>query len=210
VAAKTTKGRKRAGGRVRSGRRLGGHAPSRGLAGELAEFTRQTAAGRNWGHSGLTRVLRGVTLDEAAWTPWPEVHSIWEELNHIFYWSEDILHTLEGRGVSRPQAWPAGGDSPDDWRRAIARVKRLHATLVRRVAAAGPAELVRTAPRSRLSHAQRILGGVSHIAYHTGRIALLRRMYAQAHSNSGPDKRVPGAPGPQASAPAPGSPPPTS
>jgi hypothetical protein len=59
-------------------------------------------------------------------------------------------------------------------------VKRLHAALVRRIAAARPAALARRVPRSRFSNVQRILGGASHIAYHTGRIALLRRMYVQA------------------------------
>jgi hypothetical protein len=121
-----------------------------------------------------------VTVEEAVWKPWPETHSIWEEVNHIFYWSDHGLQTLEGRGGSRPQAWPAGEGRPDDWRRAVERVKRLHAALVRRIAAARPAALARRVPRSRFSNVQRILGGASHIAYHTGRIALLRRMYVQA------------------------------
>jgi hypothetical protein len=87
-------------------------------------------------------------------------------------------------------------------------VKRLHASLVRRIAATGPAELARTAPRSRLSHAQRVLGGISHIAYHTGRIALLRRMYTHEHQPPQRDgvPRTTTGPMPSAGMPATGAP----
>jgi hypothetical protein len=154
---------------------------SSGLGPVLAEFTRQTALSRNWGHAGLDTILRGVTPEEAAWKPWPDGHSIWEEVNHILHWSKDVLEVLEGRGQARPQAWPAGGSSPDEWRRAVGQARKLHAGLVRRINGTAPALLARRPPKSRFSHAQRILGGASHIAYHAGRVALLRRMYQHAH-----------------------------
>lgn len=152
----------------------------RGWSAELAAFARDTISSRNWGHTGLARILKGVTLEEARWKPTPDAHSIWDEVNHIAYWSEDVLEQLEGRGRPRPQAWPPGEGAPDAWQRAVARARRLHAALIRRIGTATPAVLAMKSQKSRYSNAQLILGGVAHISYHTGRIALLRRLYQHA------------------------------
>jgi hypothetical protein len=148
-------------------------------AGDLALFARDTHSGRNWGHAGLSRILKDVTFEEARWKP--DAHSIWEEVNHIAYWSEDVLEQLERRGRPRPQAWPPGEGGPDEWRRAVGSARRLHVRLVRRIEAMRPAELVRKSQKTRYSNTQLILGGVAHISHHTGRIALLKRLHrAQA------------------------------
>lgn len=156
------------------------------IAASLATFTRDTAARGNWGHPGLTRILRGVDAGEAAWKPASDAHSVWEEVNHIIHWSEDVLERLEGRGAPRKQAWPPGEGTPEDWLRAMRRAARLHAALVRRIAAASPAAMGRKALRSRYTTAQLVLGCASHIAYHTGRIALLRRLYRDARQPAAP------------------------
>lgn len=158
-----------------------------GIAANLATFARETGGRRsNWGHPGLARILAGVTAEEAAWKPGPDVHSIWEEVNHIVYWSEDVLERLEERGTRRPQAWPRGEGGDAGWNRTVAGVARLHGALVRRVGAMSPAALAARAPLSRRSHTQLILGWVGHISYHAGRIALLRRLYQHARPPAEP------------------------
>jgi hypothetical protein len=134
----------------------------------------------------MAAVLRGVSVEEAAWRPSPDAHSIWEEVNHITYWAEDVLMQLEHRGVPRPQAWPAASGGAAEWKRAISRARRLHGALVRRIAAMSPAALSRKSQKTRYSNAQLILGGIAHTAYHTGRIALLKRLYHDAHRPAPP------------------------
>jgi hypothetical protein len=146
---------------------------------DLAIFARETSSGRNWGHTGLAQILKGIGVDEAMWRPTPQTFSIWEEVNHSHYWSEDVLMQLEGRGVPRPQAWPAAAGGADAWRRDLARAKRVHAALTRRIATLTPSMLAAKSQKTRFSNAQLILGGIAHIAYHTGRIALLRKMYRE-------------------------------
>ncbi|MDI6772077.1 MAG: DinB family protein [bacterium] len=157
-----------------------------GLAAELAEFAKQTAGARNWGHPGMAAVLKGISVDEAARKPAPDAHSIWEEVNHIIYWAEDVLMQLENRGVPRPQAWPAAEGGAAQWKRDVTRAARVHAALVRRVAAMSPTALNRKSQKTRYSNAQLILGGISHTAYHTGRIAMLKRVYQRVHQPAGP------------------------
>lgn len=176
-------GRGRGAGAARRGtRRSGGSS----LAAVLAVFARQTAGSRNWGHPGMATVIKGVTVEEATWKPAPESHSIWEEVNHVIYWAEDVLMQLENRGVPRPQAWPDAGGGAAQWKRAAARAARVHAGLVRRIGASSPAVLNRKSQKTRYSNAQLILGGIAHTAYHTGRIALLKRMYHDVHRPAAP------------------------
>jgi hypothetical protein len=128
-------------------------------------------------------VLKGIGVDEVTWKPTPQTFSIWEEVNHIHYWSEDVLMQVEGRGAPRPQAWPTAVGGADGWRRDLARAKRVHAGLVRRVRRMTPARLAAKSQKTPFSNAQLILGGVAHTAYHTGRIALLRKMFSEAHAS---------------------------
>lgn len=159
---------------------------SAGLPSDLATFTRGTAGRGNWGHPGLTRILRGVSAAEATWKPSADTHSIWEEVNHIAYWSEDVVERLEGPGRSRKQAWPEGAGGEAEWRLALNQATRLHARLVKLIEATTPRRLARIAPRStRHTHTQLILGCVSHIAYHVGQIALLRKLYRHARESAG-------------------------
>jgi hypothetical protein len=163
-----------------------GSGRSGGLAAELAEFGKQTAGARNWGHPGMATVLRGISVEEAAWKPSPDAHSIWEEVNHIIYWAEDVLMQIENRGVPRPQAWPAAEGGADQWKRAVARAARVHAALMRRTAAMSPAALNKKSQKTRYSNTQLILGGIAHTAYHTGRIVLLKRLHQHAHGPAAP------------------------
>lgn len=176
--------------RGRGTRRLAAGAAGRGrsggLAAELAQFGKQTAGTRNWGHPGMATILKGISVEEATWRPFPEAHSIWEEVNHIVYWTEDVLMQLENRGVPRPQAWPAAEGGAAQWKRAVAHAARVHEALVRRVAAASPAVLKRKSQKTRYSNAQLILGGISHTAYHTGRIAFLKRLYHHVQRPAAP------------------------
>lgn len=150
------------------------------LADALAVFLQDTAGRRNWGHIGLAEILKKVRAAEAQWKPAPDAHSIWEEVNHISHWSRFVLDRLEGRGKPTKQAWPPGRGGAAGWRAAVSETAALHAKLVRRVAALNEASLSAKHAASRYAMAQLILGCGSHIAYHVGRITLLRRLYRHA------------------------------
>ena len=153
------------------------------LAEPLAAFTKDTAGRGNWGNPGLTKILKGVGRNEATWKPAQNVHSIWDEVNHIAYWSRFTLDYLEDRAKPTKQAWPAGRGGAPGWRRAVNKASRLHASLVRRVASLDDAALAARfgiTRRTRYTTAQLILGCASHIAYHVGQIAVLRRLYRHA------------------------------
>lgn len=154
--------------------------PRNTLAGALTVFTRDTAGRGNWGHPGLEKMLKGVGVEEATWKPAPGAHSIWEEVNHIAHWSRYMLARLAGRAKPTKQAWPAGTGGAAGWRRAVVKVSRLHAALARRIAPLDDAILGTKRGSTRYTLAQGILGCASHIAYHVGQIAVLRKLYGHA------------------------------
>lgn len=154
------------------------------LADSLATFARDTAGQGNWGNPGLGKILHGVKADEAAWKSSPGAHSIWEEVNHIAYWSRFTLNYLKGRSKATRQAWPAGKGGEAQWERAQSEASRLHDELVRRIAATDDAALAVRAKPTPYTTAQLTLGCTSHIAYHVGQIAVIRKLYRHARQRS--------------------------
>ncbi len=150
------------------------------LVSALTVFTTDTAGRGNWGNPGLARILKDVRVKEATWKPAPNAHSLWEAVNHIAYWSRFTLEVLEGRHKPTKQAWPAGRGGAAGWRRAVGAASRLHASLIRRTASLDDAALAARLGRTRYTTAQLILGCASHIAYHVGQIAVLRKLYRHA------------------------------
>jgi uncharacterized damage-inducible protein DinB len=155
----------------------------RTLADSLAAFAKDTAGRGNWGNPGLARILTDVGVEEATWAPGGGAHSIWEEVNHIEYWSQFTLDYLRGRGKSAKQAWPAGKGGPAGWRRAATRASKVHDALIRRIASLDDEALTArfgTSRPTRYTTDQLILGCASHIAYHVGQIAVLKKLYRHA------------------------------
>jgi len=157
----------------------------RGHLGEpVAVFMKDTAGRGNWGNPGLAKILKGVSVQEATWRPAPTIHSIWEEVNHIAYWSRFTLDYVKGRAKPTKQAWPAGRGGVAGWRRANQEVSRLHAELTRRIPSLDDLALAARAKPTRYNTAQLLLGCASHIAYHVGQIALQRKLYRHARRRS--------------------------
>ncbi|HLJ60924.1 MAG TPA: DinB family protein [bacterium] len=159
------------------GRRLNGSADALARR-DLARFRDDTFGERNWGHKGLRAALRGVSLEEALWTPGRGVHSVWEQINHVAHWKRYVLERLHGRSRQTNQAWPAAGRTAGDLRRAIVALDRLHRALQHAILRLSPGAFEAGAG-PRYSTTQLLLGEAAHDAYHTGQIFLTRRLYRQ-------------------------------
>lgn len=93
----------------------------------------QPRAGRGSWHGGPTAVgsLRGVTAEQAAWTPAPGRKSNWALALHIAYWNYAVRRRLDGGSGTRfprtPANWPRIPKPADAraWTDDIALLKRL-------------------------------------------------------------------------------------
>lgn len=153
----------------------------------LAEAIQPRSGRRGW-HGGPTPVgaLRGVTAEQARWSPGPRRKSIWVLTLHIAYWKYAVRRVLEGgpRGTfpRGPSNWPTQPVPADDrsWAADVALLRAEHERLVAAVLAVDPDSLSRRPPGSReWTYGELLLGIAMHDAYHTGQIQLIKRLWQE-------------------------------
>lgn len=153
----------------------------------LVDQLERAHAGDPWHGSSRASLLAGVTAEEARRRPAAEVHSIWELVLHMTAWTGEVTRRLQGRMAAEPEMgdWPALPATPDEraWRAALAALDEAHVALrdtVRRLDASRLATRVgderNAALGTGVTFAQTITGLVQHDAYHSGQIALVRKL----------------------------------
>ena len=148
--------------------------------------------GNPWHGPSRASVLADVTVDEAARRPSPRGHSIWALVLHMSAWTGEVARRLR-EGQPRE---PAEGDWPpvptpsaQAWRETLATLERSHRDLVATVRATPPERLDErggsveaTAVGGTMTNRVMLHGLAQHDAYHTGQIALLKRIYRDGAS----------------------------
>jgi uncharacterized damage-inducible protein DinB len=135
--------------------------------------------GDAWHGPSLRDTLKGVAAAQAAARPIGDAHSIWEILRHIAGWNDVVTRRLEGH----PTDEPAEGDFPQiaqsseaAWAGALANLERSHGRLITLISSLGPERLQETAAGENYSVSFMLHGMVRHIVYHSGQIAILKKM----------------------------------
>jgi uncharacterized damage-inducible protein DinB len=153
----------------------------------LVDQLERVHAGDPWHGSSRATLLADVTADEARRRPASAVHSIWELVLHMTAWTSEVTRRLQGRTASEPDMgdWPALPEVPDEraWRAALAALDQAHATMRDVVRAFDASRLATRVGDERspalgtgVTFAQTINGLVQHDAYHSGQIALLKKL----------------------------------
>jgi uncharacterized damage-inducible protein DinB len=155
---------------------------------ELISDLERGHAGDPWHGPSRAAVLSGVTAEEAAWRPPGGAHSIWELVLHMTGWTGEMASRLRGAPPKLPAAgdWPVVPSTTTDaeWKRALQALDVAHRELVDALHAMNPASLgeqmsiARDAPLGTGVTYRTMLRGVAqHDAYHTGQIAILKKLY---------------------------------
>lgn len=145
--------------------------------------------GDPWYGSSRARLLRGVAAADAAATPIPGGHSIWQLVLHMTAWTEEVHRRLDGAAPAEPARgdWPALPAEPTEaaWRAARAALTRAHAKVAATAAGLTPRQLARPVGLSRepalgtgVTVGEMLVGLAQHDAYHVGQVALVRRALA--------------------------------
>jgi uncharacterized damage-inducible protein DinB len=132
----------------------------------------------------IETALRGITASEASWSASEKSNTIWQIVNHLMFWNNDVIHRL--KGTENPVV-PADNDetfgrpgNPDDeigWQQTVKRFTEVMRKL--RVAIESLDETnLDTEYRSDSPLIRRLLGNVMmHDTYHIGQIVLLRKLH---------------------------------
>jgi uncharacterized damage-inducible protein DinB len=152
----------------------------------LIDQLERVHAGDPWHGSSRASLLADVTADEARRRP-GTVHSIWELVLHMTAWTREVTRRVHGGKAAEPEMgdWPALPAAPDDraWRGALATLDEAHIALrdaVRDLDASRLAARVgderNAALGTGVTLAQTINGLVQHDAYHSGQIAIVKKL----------------------------------
>ena len=144
-------------------------------------------AGDPWHGSSRASILGDVTADEAHRHPGSAVHSIWQLVLHMTAWTREVTRRLQGHVASMPEMgdWPPPPATPDEtsWRAALRALDEAHAAFRAAVRAVDPSRLGAPVNDERnrelgtgVTFAQTINGLVQHDAYHSGQIAIVKKM----------------------------------
>lgn len=115
----------------------------------------------------------GLTPQEAAWSPAPGRHSIWQIVLHMCFWREESLRRLEGEEKATPDIVRANNFpaiaviSTEAWDAARARLERTQ-------------DAVLAAMKSSLNDPSWLVYLIPHDAYHIGQINYLRAMLGKS------------------------------
>jgi uncharacterized damage-inducible protein DinB len=144
----------------------------------LADQLRRAFEGGAWHGPALLELLRDVDASTAAARPLPDVHSIWELVLHIAVWDDAAMRRLAGHeweptGTANFPLAPKPKEAA--WRKAIARAKRTHDELVKKVEALPESRLRERVPGKRYNFYFMLHGVVQHELYHAGQIAILKK-----------------------------------
>lgn len=159
----------------------------------LLSALRRVHDGQPWHGPSRAQVLADVTATEAAWRPAAGAHSLWEIVLHMRSWTEEVRRRAEGGVPADPEVgdWPAMPTpvSEEAWRETQRSLDEAHAALARFVAAMSDdarAARVKDRPGDPPEHAITQRGMIrslaEHDVYHTGQLALLKRLARAAHT----------------------------
>ena len=153
----------------------------------LVDQLERAHAGDPWHGPSRASLLADVTADEAWRRPASEAHSIWELVLHMTAWTGEVTRRVQGNKAGEPEMgdWPAVPARPDEraWRAALAALDTAHVALRDTVRGLDAARLTARVGDDRnpslgtgVTIAQTINGLVQHDAYHSGQIAVVKKL----------------------------------
>jgi hypothetical protein len=143
----------------------------------LLDDIERSVRGPAWHGPSLEENLEGVGAAAAAVRP-PSGHSIWELVLHAAVWIDEVASRFRGSSHAEPEAgdWPSVQDTSEAaWQLARAWPGQALARLDDAVRAFPEDRLMMTVPNG-ATYLQMLMGLPQHNAYHSGQIALLRKI----------------------------------
>lgn len=160
----------------------------------LVDALQRAHDGEPWHGPSRATVLEGVSAAEAAYRAAPDAHTIWEIVLHMRSWTEEVLQRARGGTPDEPARgdWPAVPSPADDaaWRATLHSLDAAHAALLAQVQqmddaarAARVADRPGDPPQSGITQRAMIRSLAEHDVYHTGQLAILKRIARAALSS---------------------------
>jgi DinB family protein len=157
----------------------------------IADQIRRAFDGDAWHGDPLSKILSGVTAEQAAAHPINGAHSVWELVLHAAGWTKVAAEAVDGKpmpGWPTPdpavdfQDWPAvPKPTPEAWNAAVANLLAAGKSLADRVATFPDSRLTEIVPGRKYNFYYLFHGILQHSLYHGGQMAIVKRAAQAAH-----------------------------
>ena len=133
--------------------------------------------------ASMDQALRGVTAAEAAWTSSGNSNSIWQIVNHLIFWNEDVIHRIKGtENPHKPEdnevTFGNLGDPEDEigWAQTLQLLNEVMIKLKTVITDLDDEKLKAPYAANRYSIERLLSNIMMHDTYHLGQIVLLRKL----------------------------------
>ncbi len=134
--------------------------------------------GSPWIEVNLTNTLNNIGVTTASKKISASSNSIWEIVNHIIDWRQNVLQRLNGKLIKSPAHnyfLPVKDQSEDAWKMTL---KKLHVSQVNWIEFLQKFDEInfqKSYPGNDISYYDHIHGIIQHDAYHLGQIVMLSK-----------------------------------
>jgi uncharacterized damage-inducible protein DinB len=139
--------------------------------------------GEPWHGNSLQTILRGVAPGIAFVKTEPLPYSIANLVAHLTQWRRFVAEKLKGNDdfsiqLNSPEDWPELVVGPHVWEGLLANLAQSQADLAAQLALLPDTRLDELVPSKKIRYTYRdmLMGLVSHDVYHSGQIALLKKL----------------------------------
>lgn len=132
--------------------------------------------GSPWIDVNLTETLENISAEQAAKKLSLKCNSIWEIVNHIISWRQNVLQRLQGAIIKTPghnYFVPVKDISTTAWKKTLKDLKATQQQWTKFLGGFKEEDFEKVYPNNGLSYYEHIHGIIQHDAYHLGQISLL-------------------------------------
>ncbi|HJU88079.1 MAG TPA: DinB family protein [Gemmatimonadaceae bacterium] len=152
----------------------------------LRDDLERVHAGDPWYGSSRTKILSDVAAQEASKLPSAASHSIWQLVLHMEAWTREVTRRFRGNDAAEPEMgdWPEVRDTSDAaWKRTLESLDEAHRELIAVLEQFPEGKLDQRVGDKRdpalgtgVTYAGTLRGLAQHDAYHTGQIAIVKKI----------------------------------
>lgn len=135
--------------------------------------------GHPWLDVTLADTLGRITAEQAAQRPIKNGNTIWEIVNHIIAWRENVLKRVQGEVLQTPTnnyIEKIENTSAEAWQQTLGALENTQKQWLYFLGTFAESDFETKYPVNKLTYYQHIHGIIQHDAYHLGQIVLLIKM----------------------------------
>lgn len=135
--------------------------------------------GSPWIDVTLLGTLKNISAEKAAAKIAPDRNSIWQILNHIVSWRDNVLKRVQGEVIISPADnyfTPVADTSEKAWQQALKQLEDTELRWIDFLKKFDESQFERIYPVNEMTFYEHIQGILQHDAYHLGQIVLLSKL----------------------------------